>query len=102
MSSSGNINVTIDKYVVPAAAACWQLKVTSGYVFILFVTSIITNGLLMWVLLRRKEMRKPVNSFIIFFTILSLYGTCSEFPLITISMLKCKYIYTFILKKGRL
>ena len=96
--SISNRNATeVDKYDVPAAATCWHLQVLAGYVVILFFTSAITNILLLWVLLRRKEMRTPVNSFIIFFTILSLFGTCSEFPLITISMLKCKYV-----KKNRI
>ena len=83
----------IDKYDVPATAKCWQLKITAGYIVCLFVTSVVANVLLLWVLLRRKEMRTPVNSFIIFFTMLSLFGTCSEFPLIVISMLKCRYIF---------
>lgn len=85
------LNVKFDeRYVSNATTKCSYLKVTAMYVITLFLVSIVTNIILLWVLLRRKEMRTPVNSFIIYFTFLSLYGTCSEFPMIAISMLQCR------------
>jgi hypothetical protein len=79
-----------DIYSANATTKCSYLKVAAIYVISLFTVSVVTNVTLLWVLLKRKEMRTPVNSFIIYFTFLSLYGTFSEFPLITISMLKCR------------
>ncbi len=79
-----------DIYSPNATTKCSYLKVAAIYVISLFTVSVVANVTLLWVLLKRREMRTPVNSFIIYFTFLSLYGTMSEFPMITISMLKCR------------
>ena len=79
-----------ERYYANARCECGYLKITAIYICLLFFASLITNTLLLCSLLKIKEMRTPVNTFMIFFTILSLYGTVSELPLVFISMLKCK------------
>jgi len=79
-----------DIYSPNATTKCSYLKVTAIYVISLFTVSVVANVTLLWVLLKRREMRTPVNSFIIYFTILSLYGTTSEVPMIAISILNCR------------
>jgi hypothetical protein len=61
LSIENPLNVKFDdRYAVNATTKCSYLKVTAMYVITLFLVSVVTNVTLLWVLLRRKDMRTPV------------------------------------------
>ena len=79
-----------DKYDVVSPTECWQLNIVAGYCIALFMSSFMANITILWAFIRDKKLRTPINMFVMYFTIMSLIGSCSEFPFIIPTNLKCR------------
>lgn len=84
------MNSSHEKYQVESPTECWQLNLIAGYCIIIFVSSFITNLVLLLIFYRNKKLRTPINVFVIYFTILSFVGAASEFSFIIPTNIKCK------------
>nr|QVK45896.1 G protein-coupled receptor [Proales similis] len=82
----------IDLYSRPSPVDCWKLNLVAVYCVVLFALSVTFNSLLLWIFFRYKELRSPVNTFIIAITILNLVGSMSEFPFVITSNLYCRWM----------
>ena len=70
---------------------CWKLNVIAAYCVVLFSASLVTNGLLLFVFWRVKEMYRVIqNSYVIVFTLLSFVGTILEAPILILSNYYCR------------
>ena len=90
-SNTTRIVQYIDLYSRMSPTACWKLKWISGYCIILFSLSIILNASIVYAFYKVKELRTPVNMFVLVFTVLSLIASFSEAPFVIVSNYKCKY-----------
>ena len=88
--SSSNEN---DKYNVDSPTECWQLNIIAGYCIFIFISSFVVNLILLMIFYRKKKLRTPINSFVIYFTILSFVGATSEFSFIIPANIKCKWFW---------
>lgn len=84
-------NITINNYFEPELVECYKLRIIGVYCCLLFIASTISNSLLLWAFVRYKELRTPLNIFIIALVFFNLFGTIVELPFIVVSNLSCKY-----------
>ena len=73
---------------------CFVLKLVNIYLFIIFVLSVLSNSFLLFIFLKNKNLRIPLNIFIIALTICNLFGALLEIPLVFISNMYCKWIFS--------
>ena len=70
---------------------CFQLKSLGVYMLAICVTGVISNFVLLWTLIRLKELRKtPTNRFIKVIALNNLIGCIFDLPLQIISAFYCK------------
>jgi hypothetical protein len=84
------INDFIDPFDRPSPVECYKLEILGFCFTIVFIASVILNGLLLWVFYIHKELRTPINHFIIAITALHFYGAILEFPMVIASNFKCR------------
>jgi hypothetical protein len=69
---------------------CWQLRAVSYYCVLLFAASLAVNGVLVMVFAKNKDLRTPVNMFVIWFTALSFIGSLTESVFVVTSNFNCR------------
>jgi hypothetical protein len=70
---------------------CFQLRSLGVYMLAICVTGVISNFVLLWTLIRLKELRKtPTNRFIKVIAVNNLIGCIFDLPLQIISAFCCK------------
>ena len=69
---------------------CWQLRAVSYYCVIIFAGSLAVNGVLMMVFAKNKDLRTPVNMFVIWFTGLSFFASLTEPVFVVASNFNCR------------
>ncbi len=69
---------------------CYQLQIVGGVCLLLAVSGLVFNSLLLYMSLRKKEMRNSAKLFLIVLTILNLLGCLCEMPFIIISNFNCQ------------
>ena len=63
------------------------------YCFLLFILSIITNTILIWLLVKyKKDLMQQINSLILALAILALIGTMIGLPTVLITLFQCKFV----------
>ena len=85
-----SINIS-DAYTRVSPVTCWKLNIIAVYCIFLFVSSILVNGTLLWIFFKVKELRTPINIFVIVFTVLSLIGSSVETPFVITSNFACRF-----------
>jgi hypothetical protein len=76
-------NVTFEK------DDCNTLKMIGVYMIIVFVLSILSNSILIWIFIVTKTLRKPTDILIISLTLSNLFGSLFFLPFIIISNFTC-------------
>lgn len=74
---------------------CFQTAMIGWYMCFIMVFTGIANSILLVILLGNKELRQPINIFVIAITILNLIGSILELPFIIGSSFACRYTDTF-------
>lgn len=69
---------------------CPRLKYISAYLLIIYITGIISNSVLLKIFWANKDLRAPINVFVIALTILNFIGIFCEAPLLIVSNFYCK------------
>ena len=89
-----NLNKTvIEDWIAPEALADSEtLKYICVFCVFLLMVSITFNSTLIWILISNKELLQRVNIMVLALTILSLYGTLIELPMLITSIFNKKYI----------
>ena len=95
MEFSLSLNATFneDYFNRLSPTPCWKLKLISAYCVALFSTSFLINGAIMYAFYKTKELRTPVNMFVLVFTVLSLIASFSESPFVIVSNYRCRFEY---------
>jgi hypothetical protein len=68
---------------------CNTLQLIGVYLIAVFVLSIISNSILLWIFIVTKRLRKPTDILIISLTLSNLLGTVIFMPFIIISNFTC-------------
>ena len=90
IENNQNLEYTLDNDL-DASDACFRLKSLGLYLLTVCVTGIISNFVLLWTLLRLKELRKTTtNRYIIVIAINNLIGCIFDVPLQVVSAFYCK------------
>jgi hypothetical protein len=80
-----------NEWVIPEVPVdCKKLVPIYIYCILLFLTAIIANPLLIWALLKYKDLMNPTNLLILTLAVLNTAGTILELPLVTLSAIFCK------------
>jgi len=91
MMSEGIGNYTEEEwYSRISPTPCWELQVVSYFCILLFAGSLAVNGVLMMVFAKNKDLRTPVNMFVIWFTGLSFLGSLTESMFVIPSNFNCR------------
>jgi hypothetical protein len=69
---------------------CGTLNIIAFFVIGLFVVSFFANSLVLLVVLKHKNIQTNIDKMLTALIILNLFGTLTELPLVTVSLLKCK------------
>jgi hypothetical protein len=84
-------NTELDLYNRVSPVTCWKLNIISFVFVLLFTSSFFINSILLWIFLKEKQLRTPLNSFVITFTVLSLVGSIIQGPIVIASNFFCRY-----------
>ncbi len=91
MTITSNTTEILDPFRgVPAAIECWKLNITGIFVVCLLFISLSTNSTLLWVFYKNKELRTPLNVFVIATTAINLFASIFEYTFIISSNFACK------------
>ena len=91
MTMSANITDIIDPFGgIPSPIDCWKLNIIAAFVSLLLFLSVSFNSTLLWVFYSFKELRTPLNVFVIVLTAFNLFGSMSEFTFIITTNFACK------------
>ncbi len=82
-----NLDQKIDN---ESGVECYKLRTIGLYCVFLFISGTVFNSLLLWTFYRNKELRTPINMFIIALTIFNLFGCLFEMPFVIVSNFYCK------------
>ena len=77
-----------DNIFIPVA--CNKLIPFAVYSVILFIIGLISNPILIWTILKYKELKTPINILILTLSILNTIGIVIELPLVGLSAALCK------------
>ncbi len=72
--------------------ACYKLNFITLYCFILFISSLFFNTILLRTFYKYKELRTTLNVFVIVLTAINLLGSCSELPLVMATNWYCRSV----------
>ena len=71
---------------------CYKLSITACFCILLLITSVPLNSVLLWTLLRYKDLRSSLNIFLIILIVFDLVANFLELPFVIASNLSCRYI----------
>lgn len=92
-SSTSNLDSAFD---TESPVDCFILHIIAYYLIGLFSLSFIFNVILIVVFYLNKDLRTPLNYFIIVIVMFNLFGTCTELPIVITSHLKCRFVILLI------
>ena len=104
INSNGNTNTNNnnnnnhnhhDPFDMVPLVDCFKLKTIALYCVFIFLTGTMFNSILLWIFYKYKELRTPMNGFIIALTVLNLTGCITEMPIVILSNFYCKYTAVF-------
>ena len=88
--NKATINHTYENTTDEDLYLCPRLKYISVYLLIIYITGITSNTVLLKIFWTNKDLRAPINVFVIALTILNFIGIFCEAPLLIVSNFYCK------------
>ncbi len=85
-------NSSIENFTLPTSIPindCSSFKMIGVYLIVVFMLSIISNSILIWIFVVTKTLRKPTDILIISLTLNNLMGTVLFLPPIIVSNFTC-------------
>ena len=79
-----------DSFSVESPVPCWKLQAVGYVCIVLFVLSLISNGLLLRMFISDKKSRNKMNTYAITLTIINIVAATIEWPTIILSNFYCK------------
>ncbi|RNA30626.1 melanopsin [Brachionus plicatilis] len=76
------LNFTEYDFMINSPVKCANLRIIGALSTLLFALCLVFNSILLWVFLKYKNLRSPINVFITALTISNLVGSILEFPFI--------------------
>lgn len=98
MMNGSLLKENIDPFDAESPVECFKLKIIAVYCLIIFLLSLITNSILIWILVFYKELRNSMNTFMLALSICNLIGSLIELPMVIISNFNCKFGFKSKLK----
>jgi hypothetical protein len=80
----------MDPYDQAPLVECFQLKIMTAYLLVIFVASLCLNSALLAVFCRFNDLRITAKTFLIAITALNIFATFGNLPLTIISNFYCK------------
>lgn len=78
---------------IQSPIACWKLNIAATFIVVMLFLSVSANSTLLWVFYSNKELRTPLNVFVIAMTTINLFGSISEFTFIIASNYACRWVF---------
>lgn len=72
---------------------CFICSSIAWYMCFLLAATVTVNSFLLLTFLSSKQLRQPINTFVIFITILNLIGSILEFPFVIGANFSCRWIF---------
>ena len=69
---------------------CVKLTYIGIYSLCLFALSLSVNTVCLWMLLKNRRFLTPINYVVLSLTVVNLFGTLTDIPLVTINAFNCK------------
>lgn len=89
-----NITELIDPFSgVQSPVECWKLNLIATFVVVMLFLSVSANSTLLWTFYNYKDLRTPLNVFVIAMTGINLFGSISEFTYIIASNYACRWVF---------
>lgn len=96
-SIASNVTEVIDKFGgVQSPIDCWKLNIIATLVVVFLFLSVSANSTLLFTFWQNKELRTPLNLFIIAMTAVNLGGSLSEFTYIIVSNYSCRWMFGYV------
>jgi len=90
-SIATNITEIFDPFGgVQSPIDCWKLSFIATFVVVMLFLSVSSNSTLLFAFYNYKELRTPLNMFVIAMTVINLFGSISEFTYIIVSNYSCR------------
>lgn len=90
MYSNYSVEFKFDKYNRLSPVSCYKLNIIAIYCTTLLILCLFSNGLLIWLILKYKKLRTPLNILILTLAFYNLIGSLLEFPFVIHSNFYCK------------
>lgn len=87
-----NDTLVLDEFPI-SPINCVVLNGIGFYMCFLLSGVVLVNALLLLTFLNNKDLRQPINTFIIVITVLNLIGSVFEFPFVIGSTFSCRWIF---------
>lgn len=93
-SIATNLTEVIDPFGgVISPVACWKLNIVAIFITFMLFLSVAGNSTLLFAFYTNKELRTPLNVFVIAMTSINLFGSVSEFTYIIASNFACRWVF---------
>lgn len=94
MTILSNITDVVDPFSgIPSPVECWKLNIVGVFITIMLFLSVSANSTLLFAFYNNKDLRTPLNVFIIAMTTINLFGSISEFTFIIASSFSCSWVF---------
>ena len=93
-ANTKNLTVTLQSNMsiwdMDPPTECFKLRILGVLSTLLFILSTTFNGVLLHAFIKHKQLRTPLNIYIIAISVLNLVSTIIELPFVIVSNLYCK------------
>ena len=93
LSMLDDANATTTFEFTQSPVECYKLRFVAIYCILLLTLSVSFNSMLVIVFVKYKELRTPLNTFIIAITVCNLCSSCVELPFVITSNLNCGWTF---------
>ena len=90
MSTNKSIESYLDLYNMEPTVECYKLRIVGVFCCLLFLGGVFFNAILLYAFWKHKNLRTPINIYIMGLTVFNLFGSLFELPFIMVSNLYCK------------
>ncbi len=88
---TSNVTEAIDRFGgIISPIPCWKLNIAATFIVVMLFLSVSANTTLLFTFYKHKDLRTPLNVFVIAMTTINLFGSISEFTYIIVSNYACR------------
>lgn len=89
-----NVTELIDRFGgIQSPIECWKLNIAAMFIVCMLFLSVSANSTLLFTFYKYKDLRTPLNVFVMAMTTINLFGSISEFTYIIVSNFSCRWVF---------